>query len=191
MLRLMRIGAIGTYIPELASSGRTAVRQQTKQAGYSELDTVTLGSGPELAARTPLILPTMKNVRALSAALASDLATAFRAAGIPLQPPIDLKVDGSGRIRVSGRPDAPEIEQRLNSDEKLAQAIRTTTAISSHALGIERSAAFQSEYRTTDNAGAVVAKYADLFGAPQSGEVWLRFDGSGVLVQAGGKHILG
>ncbi len=135
-------------------------------------------------AQTPLILPTMKNLHALSAALSSDLTAAFGEAGIPAQPPIEIRVDsGSGRISVSAdRPDAALIEDKLNSDGKLAEAIRTTVAIGSHALGMQRSLAFQREYLSSDNARAVVAKYGDLFGAAKNHEISLCFDGTGVSV---------
>jgi hypothetical protein len=129
-------------------------------------------------------LPTVKNVQALSAALCRDLTEAFREAGIPVQPPIELRVDSeSGRIRASAdRPDATQIEHKVNSDEKLAESIRTTLAIGSHALGMERGLAFQREYLKSDSARAVVGKYADLFGARGNDEVWLRFDERGVSV---------
>ncbi len=186
----MRIGSSDSYVPELAVPGRTggsAVRElmkQTASGGDSELDAVTLGRGSALLAQTPLILPTMKNLHALSAALSSDLTAAFGEAGIPAQPPIEIRVDsGSGRISVSAdRPDAAQIEDKLNSDGKLAEAIRTTVAIGSHALGMQRSLAFQREYLSSDNARAVVAKYGDLFGAAKNHEISLCFDGTGVSV---------
>lgn len=191
----MRIGASDGYFPESAVTGGTggsAVRElmnQTASGGDSEFDTVTLGKGSALLAQAPLMLPTTKNMHALSAALNRDLTEAFQKAGIPTRPPIEIRVDsGSGRISISAdRADAPQIEDKLNSDEKLAESIRTTIAIGSHALGMQRSLAFQSEYLSSDNAAAVVAKYGDLFGAPQNHEISLRFDGSSVEVLRDGQ----
>ena len=140
------------------------------------------GSG--LLARNALLLPTTQNVQRLSAALGRDLAAAFREVGIPTRPAIEIQVDGAtGHINVSAdRPDAAQIEDRLNSDPVLAEKIRTTLAVSSHAQGMQRSLEFQREYLNSDNPEAVVAEYSDLFAAPQSPAISLRFEGTQVAV---------
>ncbi len=182
----MRIGESHCYFDggtELAAPINRAGRKGTGSGGDQEFDTMMLGNGPALLTQTPLMLPTMKNVHALSAALNSDLREAFREAGIAMQPPIDLRVDyNTNRIVVSGdRPDAAAIEDKLNSDPKLAEEVRTTIAISSHALGVQESLAFQREYRNSDDSNAIVAKYRHVFGESNKGEVSLRFDGSGLV----------
>jgi len=58
------------------------------------------------------------------------LAEKLQAAGIATQPPFDFKVDaGSQHIQVLGnRPDAARIEQLINSDPALQQALSSSTA---------------------------------------------------------------
>lgn len=132
------------YFSELPVTGKTSgttsreLRKQTASNGDPELDTVVFGKGSALLAQAPFILPTVKNLHILSAALSSDLTAVFREAGIPVQPAVEIQVDaGSGHIIVSAnRPDANQIEDKLNSDEKLAESIRTTIAIGSHALAM-------------------------------------------------------
>jgi len=131
-----------------------------------------------------LLLPSIRNVQTLLAALGSDLAEAFQHAGVPTQPPVDIQLDSrNGHIRVSAnRPDAAQIEDTLNSDPQLARKIRTTLAISSHAYGIQRSLQFHREYLHSDNPDEVVARYGHLFGAPQKHETALRFEGTSITV---------
>ncbi len=195
----MRIGASDTHFAvgtELAAAaGRTnresafqKLMNQSASGSGSDLDTVSLGSVSRLL-QTPLLLPTANNLRALSGALNSDLTQAFEEAGISTQPPIEIRVDnGNGHICVAAnRPDASQIEDKLNSDPKVAEEIRTTIAIGSHALGMQESLAFQSEYLSSDNASTVVAKYGQLFGAPQNHQTFLRFDGTSLAVLTDGE----
>ncbi len=143
----MRINAtdarLALGLDPAAAPGRTGARAAARNAQF---DTVTLSGASGLLSRSPLLLPTMKNAQALSAALGKDLNAALRQAGISTRPPVDIRVDNAtGRIRVSGdRPDAPQIEELLNGGGALAGQIRNTLAIASHAVAIERGVALHA-----------------------------------------------
>lgn len=176
----MRIQATDLTALTGASIRTNQARKQAAAATETtELDTVTLQGGSGLLAGTSFILPTAENVQKLSAALGSHLSAAFGKAGIPTEPPVDIRADGEGRIRVtSGRADNAAVEELLNNDPGLADEVRTTNAIASHAQGMERSMAFQREYLSSGDVRSVVAKYADLFGQQTPEDTCLRFDGT-------------
>ncbi len=155
----------------------------------SNLDTVEISNVGSLLASQPLILPTNKNVQALSAGLASKLGELFRENGIEKDPSITIKVDNNtGAISVTGdRDDTAHIEELLNEDEDLSKQIRTLNAISSHAYEMPKHMAFQEEYRNSDSPEDVVAKYSSLFGPQMARTFSIVYDGSAVQMMVDGK----
>ncbi|MFA6243478.1 MAG: hypothetical protein WC655_21235 [Candidatus Hydrogenedentales bacterium] len=155
----------------------------------SNLDTVEISNVGSLLASQPLLLPTNKNVQALSAGLASKLGGFFRENGIEKDPPITIEVDNNtGAISVSGdRDDTGRIAELINEDPELSKQIRTLNAISSHAYEIPKHLAFQEEYRNSDSPEDVVAKYSSLFGPQMARSFSIVYDGSAVQMMVDGK----
>jgi len=155
----------------------------------SEPDTIQFSSVSSLLSSQPLILPTDKSVRALSAGLASKLGGFFLANNIEKDPPITFKVDNNtGYISVAGdRKDTAHIAELVNEDEDLGTQIRTLNAISSHAYEIPKHLAFQEAYRNSDNPEDVVAKYSYLFGPQTPHTFSIVYDGSAVQMMVDGK----
>ena len=161
----MRIDTAGVGRTTSPLQNTNARTDRATTTGAQDYDVVSFSSGSQLLANTPLLLPTAGNLQKLSLSLSSSLDAAFEQWGVSTEPPIEIQVDGTGRIKVSGdRPDASQIEEKLNADPELAGQIRTTNAIGSHVRGMESSLQFQQEYTASDNPNAVVAKYGWLFG---------------------------
>ena len=146
----------------------------------NKLDTISFSGAsgtPPLLAKSELILPTLKNVKILSSALKDELGNFFRENGISTKPPVELSVNGEGRIVVkTDREDAGRIEDLVNADDTLANDIRTLNAIAGVTYELPRHLQFQAEYRASKNPEAVVAKYSDLF-YPRPHTYSLRFGG--------------
>lgn len=153
----------------------------------SGCDSIQLSAKSRLLSQE-LILPTRENVARLSADLSGTLGAFLSRSGIDAQPPIEFSLDANGEIQVEGnRSDRERILEKVNSDEGMKKQIRTLAAISSHAVAMEESLRFQSEYRASSDPAAVVAKYSYLFNSGQPLQsVSLRFDGNTVDVMANG-----
>lgn len=170
---------------EAASAAQVTRSAPQDYADSARYDTVQAPGASRLLAQ-PLLLPTERNVRALSADLAKKLSTFFRDAGITAESPVEFSInENTGEIRVkSDRPDAKHIEDLLNQDADLRRLVQTLTALSSHAYELPLHLKFQDEYRASDNPQAVVDKYAFLFGPRIRHQFSFRFDGSAVGVLA-------
>ena len=156
------------------------------------LDTVSISGGSPLLSKARLILPTLENVRKISSALKDELGNFFRKSGIPLQPPVELSVNGEGKIMVKGdREDREQIAERINENADLAERVRTLSAISGIAWSLPEHLRFQAEYRASNNPETVVARYSHLFGPRSSPQISMRFgeksDGDGMEVLVDGK----
>ncbi|PKN64176.1 MAG: hypothetical protein CVU57_15675 [Deltaproteobacteria bacterium HGW-Deltaproteobacteria-15] len=137
----------------------------------------------------PLLLPTTRNVKELSADLSAKLAHLLSHAEMSAQPPIEFRVDGrTGSIRAnSDFPEAQRIEELVNADPEVKRLFQTVNAISSHTWEIPKHLQFQREYLASDNPEQVVAKYSSLFGPQPGHDISMVFDGSAIRMLVDGR----
>jgi len=137
----------------------------------------------------PLLLPTRENVAKLAKAAADTLNEKLDQAGIPREPGFELEIadPNSAHVTVkSDRPDAKAIEALVNGDPQLQMTLHNAEAIASHIPAIERSMAYQQEYRaaqTQQQIDQVNSRYADLLsGHSPAADIGLYYDKSGIQV---------
>mgnify|MGYP001170069368 CR=1 FL=1 len=136
----------------------------------------------------PLLLPTTRNVKELSADLSAKLAYIFSRAEMSPEPPVEFRVDGrTGWITVnSDFPDAQRVEELVNADPEVKRLFQTVNAISSHTYEIPKHLKFQREYLASDNPEQVVAKYSSLFGPQPGHDISMVFNGSAIRMLVDG-----
>ncbi len=134
----------------------------------------------------PLLLPTERNIKELSADLSSGLSNFFREQGVASDPPVKLSVNAdTGKISVEGdREDTQHIEELVNDSSEIRRLAQTINALSSHAYAMPRQMQFQQEYRASSDPLQVVAKYSSLFGSTRNHNFSLLFNGDSVQVLA-------
>lgn len=137
----------------------------------------------------PLLLPTRENVAKLAREAADSLNAMLDAAGIPRNPGFELEIEdvNSAHVTVkSGRPDAKAIEDLINADQQLQMTLHNAEAIASHIPAMERSMAYQEEYRaarTQQQIDQVNARYADLLsGRAPAVDIGMRYGEAGIEV---------
>jgi len=120
----------------------------------------------------PLLLPTARNVKELSADLSAKLADIFSRSGIPSHTHVLFKVDEKAcRIRVeSDSPAEGQIEELVNADHDVKLLFETINAIGSHTYEMPKHIQFQREYLASNNPEQVITKYSSLFG-PRPGHL--------------------
>lgn len=151
-----------------------------------------LGSGSPAAGllNEPLLLPTARNVKELSADLSEKLADIFSRSGIPSHPPVRFKVDErAGRIKAeSDSPAALQIEELVNGDHDVKLLFETISAIGSHTYEMPKHLQFQREYLASNDPEQVITKYSSLFG-PQPGHHFsMIYNGSTIRMIVDGKE---
>lgn len=161
-------------------SGASHPAQQTDKPAYG---------APINLLDQPLLLPTRENVAKLAKEAAESLNAILDAAGIPRTPGFELEIEdvNSARVTVKGdRPDAQAIEDLINADPQLQMTLHNAQAIASHIPAIERSMAYQEEYRaarTQQQIDQVNARYADLLsGHAPAADIHMRYGKAGIEV---------
>lgn len=149
---------------------------------------LTYGAPPSLLDQ-PLLLPTRENVAKLAQEATDSLNAMLDAAGIPRKPGFELEIEdvNSAHVTVkSDRPDAQAIEDLINADQQLQMTLHNAEAIASHIPAIERSMAYQEEYRaarTQQQIDQVNARYADLLsGHSTAADIGMRYGETGIEV---------
>lgn len=114
----------------------------------------------------PLLLPTQRNIDALSAHLGETLPRFLADNQIPTAP-ASLRYDGAGKLQLpADYPYARELQNALQKNPAMARELSTLNALASQVGQLNRLIPFNQEYaaaRTPGEAAAVVAKYSDLF----------------------------
>lgn len=184
----------GQMYSSLGNSRSRAASQTTPNATTSATSTAaTAGSAITIAPsgngingidQTSPLLPNQENIAGLMEKTTAQLGYRLDQAGIPRSPGFTLEIadPNTGRISVKGEhPNKDAIEQLANGDPALRQTLQTANALSSHYAGMERSAAYQQEAQSAQNAqqaAAVNAKYADLLaGNAPPAKVSFNYDG--------------
>lgn len=133
----------------------------------------------------PLLMPSQKNIDALSGYVSAHMPTFLADNGIPT-PPANITYDTMGQIQLpTDYPYAAKFKQALESNPVIERALRTTSALSSNLVEMRKSIPFQQEYAAATSQAeieAVVAKYHYLFSANRHYDsIALNFTSGGVL----------
>lgn len=114
----------------------------------------------------PLLMPSQKNIDALSSYVSAHMPGFLADSGI-LSPPTHITYDAMGEIQLpADYPYATEFKQALENNPVMERALRTTVALTSHMVEMNKSIPFQQEYTAATSQAeieAVVAKFQYLF----------------------------
>ncbi|MEJ2632306.1 MAG: hypothetical protein P8011_10925 [Acidihalobacter sp.] len=172
-----------------ASSGSDAKAEFDTTKGTTELDIesyfapqanqhVTLDS-------VPLLLPSQKNINALSDYISAHMPGFLADNGIPA-PPANITYDTAGQIQLpADYPYSAEFKQALENNPVMERTLHTTYALTSHMVEMNKSIPFQREYAAATSQAqidAVIAKYQYLFSTNRHyDKIALNFTANGIL----------
>lgn len=133
----------------------------------------------------PLLLPTQKNINALSDHISATLPNLLHQYGIP-SGPTSFTYDNQGQIQLpEDYQYATEFELMLEDNPTFARQLSTINALASHLSGMKKAMAFQQEYSmasTQAEAKAITDKYNYLFSnIRQYDQITLGFAADGSL----------
>ena len=133
----------------------------------------------------PLLLPSQKNIETLSSYISARMPGFLADKGIPT-PPASVTYDTMGQIQLpTDYRYAAEFQQALKDNPVMERALRTTSALTSHMVEMNKSLPFQREYAAATSQtqiDAVVAKYHSLFSANRHYDsIALNFTAVGIL----------
>jgi hypothetical protein len=133
----------------------------------------------------PLLMPSQKNIDALSNYISSHMAGFLADNGIP-SPPASISYDNRGQIQLpADYAYADEFKQALEDNPVMDRVLSTTSALSSTMVEMNKSIPFQCEYAAATSQAqinAVVAKYSHLFSSNRSYDsIALNFTAEGTL----------
>jgi hypothetical protein len=180
-----------------AGSGATAVFDTNQGSMTLDVDdyftpkTTTSGSPFSLP---PLLLPTQKNIEALTDHISATFPRFLAQNNIPYAPS-SITYDREGKVQLPpDYPYASEFKQALANNPTMARELSTVNALTSHWVEMKKSMPFQQEYAaatTQAEVDAVVAKYRYLFsGNRHYDTIALQFSASGSLtLTADGKPL--
>ena len=133
----------------------------------------------------PLLMPTQQNVAALAKDVSAKMPGFLSAHGIP-SAPASVTYDNMGQIQLpADYPYADAFKQALADQPSMERELRTTAALTSSMVEMNKSMPFQQEYLAANSraeADAVVAKYSYLFSNNQHADlIALNFAANGAL----------
>lgn len=178
-----------------AAGGGKAVFDTDQGSQSLDIDAYfTPPAGGYLTLLPPLLLPSQRNIDALSSHISSAFPKFLAENGIP-SAPASITYDSAGKMQLpADYPYAEKLKQALEGNPAMERELRTVNALASHMVEINKSIPFQQEYAAASSQAevdAVVAKYAHLFSGNRiSSAIALEFSASGRLtVTADGKAI--
>lgn len=142
----------------------------------------------------PLLMPSQRNIDALSSHISSALPKMLAENGIP-SAPASITYDSQGQMQLpADYLYADKFKQALEKNPALDRELHTVNALTSHMVEMNKVMPFQQEYAAASSqaeADAVVAKYSYLFsGTRFSSSIALEFSANGHLTMtADGKAI--
>lgn len=153
-----------------SGDGATAEFDTTKgpmQIDIAACFTPPMGQSVDLDS-IPLLLPSRKNIDALSGYVSGQMPAFLADNGIPT-PPASITYDSRGQIQLpADYAYAAEFKQALADNPVMERALRTTSALTSQMVEMNKSIPFQQEYAAAGSQAeidAVIAKYHYLFAA--------------------------
>lgn len=178
------------------SAAGSAVFDTDKGSVALDIDTYFSASpASPMAELPPLMMPSQRNIDALSQHVASAFPQFLAEHGIP-SAPASITYDGSGQPQFpADYAYSKELKAALNDSPVMSRELMTTAALASHKDALDQSAEFQAAYRSASSPkalAAVLAKYAGLLsGNPPASHVALTFSPQGAMgVTVNGKNIL-
>lgn len=182
-----------------ASSGADATAVYDTDQGAMSLNideyfTPHANTGGGLSSLPPLLLPSQKNVDALTSHISATFPRFLKQNNIPFAP-ASITYDREGKVQLPpDYPYAAELKQALADNPTMARELSTVNALTSHLVEMKKSIPFQEEYAAATSqaaADAVVAKYSYLFSNNrQYATIALQFSASGSLsMTADGKPV--
>lgn len=178
-----------SQLKPVASAGSSAKAEFDTTKGTMELDIESYFAPPASQRvnldSVPLLFPNQKNIEALSNYISAHMPGFLADNGIPT-PPASITYDTMGQIQLpADYPYATEFKQALNDNPVMELALRTTSALTSHMVEMNKSISFQREYAAATSQAqieAVVAKYHYLFSANRHYDsIALNFTPDGIL----------
>ncbi len=172
-----------------ASVGSSAKAEFDTTKGSMELDIESYFAPPAGQVvnldSIPLLLPNQQNIDALSSYISAHMPGFLADNGIPT-PPANITYDTMGKIQLpADYPYAKEFKQALEDNPVIEQALRTTSALTSHMVELNKSIPFQREYAAATSQAqieAIFAKYHYLFAANRHYDtIALNFTADGIL----------
>ena len=170
-------------------SGGKSPSAATANLTYTAAPGEAASASPTHLLDQELLLPTRENVAKLAKAAGDAIGDKLDRAGIPRLPAFDLEIGDPNSAQVtvkSDRADARAIEAFINGDPQLQLGIHNADAIASHIPAVERSMAYQQEYRaaqTQQQIDQVNARYADLLGGfVPTADIGMHYGASGLRV---------
>lgn len=142
----------------------------------------------------PLLMPSQRNIDALSGHISATFPKFLAENGIP-SAPTSITYGSDGKMRLpADYPYASKLAQALEDNPTMARELQTVNALTSHMVEMNKSIPFQQEYTAASSQAeinAVIAKYAHLFsGNRLSSSIALEFSENGRLTMtADGKSI--
>ena len=133
----------------------------------------------------PLLMPTQQNIAALAKDVSAKMPGFLSAHGIP-SAPASVTYGNMGQIQLpADYPYADAFKQALADQPSMERELRTTAALTSSMVEMNKSMPFQQEYLAANSraeADAVVAKYSYLFSNNQHADlIALNFAANGAL----------
>lgn len=133
----------------------------------------------------PLLAPTLQNIAALAKDVSAKMPGFLSAHGIP-SAPASITYDNMGQMQLpADYPYADAFKQALVDQPSMERELRTTAALTSSMVEMNKSMPFQQEYLAANSraeADAVVAKYSYLFSNNQHADlIALNFAANGAL----------
>ena len=133
----------------------------------------------------PLLMPTQQNIAALAKDVSAKMPGFLSAHGIP-SAPASITYDNMGQMQLpADYPYADAFKQALADQPSMERELRTTAALTSSMVEMNKSMPFQQEYLAANSraeADAVVAKYSYLFSNNQHADlITLNFAANGAL----------
>lgn len=176
------------------SDGATAVYDTDQGAKSLDIDAYFTPPAGGYLTLPPLLMPSQRNIDALSSHISSAMSKLLADNGIP-SAPANITYDSQGKMQLpADYPYADKFRQALEKNPALDRELHTVNALTSHMVEMNKSLPFQQEYAATSSQAevdAVIAKYASLLsGNRLSSSIALEFSATGHLTMtADGKAI--
>lgn len=143
------------------------------------------GAASSLQSLPPLLLPTQKNIDALTSHISATFPQFLEQNNIP-SAPSSITYDSEGHIQLpSDYAYASELKQALADNPTMAKELSAVHALTSHLVEMKKSIPFQQEYAAATSQAeinAVIAKYSSLFSENRHYDtIALQFSASGRL----------
>jgi hypothetical protein len=151
-------------------------------------------TGGSVYSLPPLLLPSQKNIDALTQHISEKFPQFLAQNNIP-SPPSSISYDSEGKVQLpADYAYASELKQALADNPTMARELSTVNALTSHLVEMKKSIPFQQDYAAAQSPAevdAVITKYSYLFSAHRHYDsIALQFSDKGhMTITADGKPV--